>query len=436
MKYFFPKTYLGGWSMEGVRKYARNTGWAFLGRIVTFAVSFFTIAIVVRYLGPEQYGQLSYAQNFVAIFSVFAVLGLDQILYRELVANPEKRNILLGTSIVMKLVFGSLSFLVAVGVAYLTQSDQSLVWLVAIVSLTFIFQPLGTIGHMFNAEVKTKYVTYVAFLVAFLLPAIRLFFVYREKTVYAFAALLVFETLIYGAGYLWIYTKVFRFDPREWKMSLKLMIVLLKQSWPLALASLSGYIYGRIDQVMMQGMISSEAVGWYDVAVRITELLTFLPSVIIASLFPALVNSLKVGEGEYQKRFKILSLTTILITALSSLVAYIAASWLIPFIFGDSFVPSIGVLQIYVWSAVGTTCILLIQNHLIANHKQRQFLYYSLMGALLNVGLNMVLIPEMGMIGAACATVLTLLVTAFVFIFFERKKIFISRRLNSRVKIQ
>lgn len=427
MKFSFPKMYLGGWSTEGVRKYAENTGWAFLGRAVTFLVSFITVAIVVRYLGPEQYGQLSYAQNFVAIFSVFAVLGLDQILYRELVAHPEKRNVLLGTSIVTKLILGTLSFLVALGVAYTTQSDSTLVWLVMIVSLTFIFQPLGTIGHVFNASVKTKYVTYVSVLVAVLLPILKLFFVYTEKTVYAFAALLVLETLIYGIGYLWIYTKIFRFSAREWQVSLEVAVGLLKQSWPLALASLSGYIYGRIDQVMMQGMINSEAVGWYDVAVRITELLTFVPSVIVASLFPALVNALKVSYGEYQKRFRMLALVTILITAVSSLATYVLSAWLIPFIFGHAFAPSVGVLQIYVWSSIGTTCVLLIQNHLIANHKQNHFLYYSLLGAFLNIGLNALLIPERGMAGAAYATVLTLLATALLFVYFERRSLFWAR---------
>lgn len=406
--------------IAGVEKYAKNTGWAFFGKAATFIISFFTAAIVVRYLGPEQYGQLSYAQNFVAIFSVFAVLGLDQVVYRELIAHPEKRNVLLGTSIAAKTFFGLVTLVVAVATSWLTQSDPALVWLVFVVGLTLIFQPMSTISHLFNAQVKTKYVTYITIVIAIVLPLLKLIFVYLSFDIFAFAFLLVLEAVIFSLGYWWLYVKVFRYSPREWKVSKSVFWWLLRQSWPLALASLSGYIYGRIDQVMIQGLIDSRSVGWYDIAVRMSELLTFFPAILVGSLFPAVINARKNSLIEYKKRLKMLSLLCVSLTLVSAVVLFAIAPILVRFLFGEDFLPSVAILRVYLWSSVGTIFVVLIQNYLIAESKQLYFLLYSIFGAVLNIILNILLIPIWGVLGAAYATLLTLASVSLVFWVFGR----------------
>src|SRR5436190_14620310 len=88
---------------EGFQKYFKNTSWMFLGRIVGLLISFFVTAYVARYLGPANYGMLIYAISFVGLFSFLANLGIDQILYRDLVRFPEKANELLGTTFILKL---------------------------------------------------------------------------------------------------------------------------------------------------------------------------------------------------------------------------------------------------------------------------------------------------------------------------------------------
>ncbi len=419
-KYLRYLPFLSEWDAVGLKKYTKNTGWAFFGKAATFIISFFTAAIVVRYLGPEQYGQLSYAQNFVAIISVFAVLGFDQVIYRELIARPEKRNVLLGTSIAAKTFFGLLSLVAAVTASWFTQSDPTLTWLIFIVALTFIFQPVGTIGHFFNAQVKTKYITYITLLVAVVLPLSKLLFVYLSLDIYAFALLLVAESVLFGLGYLWIYVRVFRLSPRDWRVSMDMFWQLLRQSWPLALASLSGYIYGRIDQVMILSLINSESVGWYDIAVRMSELLTFVPAIIVASLFPAIINSRKSSLVEYKKRLRALAFIGVVTTSLSAVVLFLIAPRIIQFLFGQEFLPSIPILRVYLWSSIGTILIILIQNYLIAEKRQIDFLLYSLLGAAVNVTLNLVLVPSRGVLGAAYATVMTFVVIVVVFSVHER----------------
>ena len=91
---------------SGFRKYFANTSWLMAERIIRMTVALFVGVYVARYLGPERFGLLSYANSFVGLFLALATLGLDSIVIRELVKNPESRNELLGTAFGLK-IFGN-----------------------------------------------------------------------------------------------------------------------------------------------------------------------------------------------------------------------------------------------------------------------------------------------------------------------------------------
>ncbi len=86
----------------GFRKYFANTSWLLGERILRMIVSLFVGIYVARYLGPERFGLLSYANSFVGLFTAIATLGLDGIVVRELVKLPRQRDKLLGTSFLLK----------------------------------------------------------------------------------------------------------------------------------------------------------------------------------------------------------------------------------------------------------------------------------------------------------------------------------------------
>jgi polysaccharide transporter, PST family len=388
----------------------------FLARAVSLFVSFLTIAIVARYLGPENFGKLSYAQSFIAIFSVFASLGIDQILYRNLAAEPEREQAILGTAFITKLIFGSITLFTSVAVALSIQSDPILTWLIAIIALTYIFQPLGILGLYFQAKVQAKYPALITIILGFLIPALKLLVIYFDQGILYFAAIIALEALFVVVCYVAIYVLLFGGNPLQWSFSRETLTKLLKDSWPLMLAGLSGYIYGRIDQVMIQNFLDSTSVGLYDVAVRLTELLGILPALIISSLVPALVGARVRNREEYVKRLRSLILLCLSISVFSALFLFLLAPWVVSLLFGSAFTASVGLLRIYVWSTIGTVLIILMQQYLIVEHQSKQFLIYSVLGATTNIFLNLQLIPLFGMTGAAYATLITFAVIIFTFL--------------------
>ncbi|PIZ78817.1 MAG: hypothetical protein COY01_03200 [Candidatus Pacebacteria bacterium CG_4_10_14_0_2_um_filter_40_20] len=407
---------ISDWDKEGFKKYLKNTSWIAAARIISLIISFFTIAIIARYLGPENYGKLSYAQNFVALFSAFAALGLDQIIYRDLIAEKDKEAELLGTAFVLRAFFGGITLIATILTAIFLNDDVILTWMIGIIALSFIFQPFGVIGHLFNAHILSKYNSYITIAVAFLLPGLKMAVVYFDEGILYFSVIIALESLVYAIAYVFLYRKVMYSSPLHWSISLRRAQVLLLYSWPLLMASFSGYIYGRIDQVMIQQFIDSTAVGFYDVAVRLTELLGFFPGVIIASLFPALINAKKESLEKYRQRFQSLILLCVGISFISALFLFLLAPYIITLLFGPEFYVAISVTRLYVWSTIGTVLIILMQQYFITENQSAHFLFFSILGASINIALNSVLIPIYGIYGATLATLITLTCIILVFL--------------------
>ncbi len=410
------------WEHQGFQKYFRNTGWMISARTISFLTSFLTISIVARYLGPENLGKLEYAQSFVAIISVFASLGIDQILYRDLILEKEKEEELLGTAIYSKILLGILAFFISISISILIGDSIIVTLLIGICALTFIINPLGTVGILFNAEVKSKYSSQITIFLAFFIPLIKILIIFLNKGIIFFATILFLETLISTSWSIYIYIKKFKGKPLKWKLNLNVFKKLMKESWPLLLASFSGYIYAKMDQVMLMHYINSESVGLYSVAVKLTQVWAFIPGLVIISLFPAIVNAKKDGVKKYARRFRLLTVFTLSISFLIATPLYIFAPIVIKTVFGNDFVNSAPILQIYLWVSITTTLIILTQQFLIAEKLSKIFLYTSIIGAVLNIFLNILLIPNFGSQGAAYATLISYFSVFISTLFFKKSR--------------
>src|SRR3989338_4509694 len=125
---------------RGLRKYFTNTAWGFAGRISSMIVSFFVVVYVIRFLGPSQYGLLSYAVSFVGMFGILASLGIDSILYRDLVKYPEKRDQILGTAFYLKMAGAAASIIITLFASYFLGDDFYTSFIIFLIAAPLIFQ--------------------------------------------------------------------------------------------------------------------------------------------------------------------------------------------------------------------------------------------------------------------------------------------------------
>jgi O-antigen/teichoic acid export membrane protein len=384
----------------------------FFGRIFSLVISFFVTIYVVRYLGPENYGKLSYAVGFVGLFSIFASLGINNVLYRELIRFPEKRKEYLGTSLVLKFIASIFTILITIGVSLLiNKGDTIILFLTLIISLSFIFQSFSVFNVHFNSKIQSKTVT-LSTTISYLITSVsKILVVFLNKGILYLSSIIVLEVILNTIFILYLYNK----DEGNLKIKFKkeLAIQLLKDSWPFIFISTFAVIYARIDQVMLKSFMGVSFVGIYDSAVRLTEVWYMIPNIIMASLFPAIINA-KNNLNQYRRRLRNAAILLFILAVGFSVLIFASSEILIKVLYGSSFSGASIVLKIYTWSLFGSFLTLLTHQYLLSENKQLIIFASSLLTMVVNIFLNIMWIPSFGITGAAWATVVSYTINPLV----------------------
>lgn len=391
---------------ESFKKYFTNTSWLFFEKIIRLVVTFIVGILIIRYLAPNEFGLLSYAMSFVGIFAAVSSLGIDSILTRELVKSPDQRDLLLGTAFTFKLLGAAISIILLLTVLpFMANNALTNIMILIIASATF-FQSFNVIDFYFQSRVTAKYSVY-AQSSAFLLGSIIkiLLIVFNAPLIY-FAIVILIEAILLASGFIIVYKKR-GLSLFEWKSNKIIGFNILRDSWPLILSGIIITIYIKIGQVLIKELMNETEVGYYGAAARLCEAWYFVPMAITASLFPAIINAKQISEKLYlsrlQKLYDLMAWMAILIalpvTFFSKEITFI--------LLGAKYLPSAPVLTIYIWAGVATFLGVASSQYLITENLTKLSFYRTLIGLIVNVILNLILIPKIGIIGSAVATLVS-----------------------------
>lgn len=398
-----------------LRKIITNVGWLFFDRILALLIGFFIGAWVARYLGPAQYGLYNYALAFSALFMPVAALGLQDIVIRELVSQPQKKEELLGTVLILKLVASLLVFGLIVAVAYWLHYDDTLTrLLIAIIAGVVFFKTLGdTVSYWFRAQVLSKYIVWSTNITLAIIVVIKISLILSQAPLIAFAWVLLAQTIFFMLG-ITVFYHLSGEKIIDWRANFATARHLLRDSWPLIFASLAVVIYMKIDQLMLGNMIGNEALGIYSVAVRLSEIWYFLPVVLASSVFPAIVRSReKQTEQIYRERLQFFYDIMALVAYAIVIPFAILAPSLVVLVFGPAYAEAGSILTIHIWAFIFVSLGVARSQWLIAENMTRFAMVATIMGAIINIGMNLILIPRYGGMGAAWATLVSYAISAY-----------------------
>ena len=391
----------------GFRKYFKNTGWMFLGQVFYLLLSFFIGAWIARYLGPEKYGIVSYVVAFVGLFAFISSLGVDGVIQRELVGNPEKKNELLGTGFRLKLIGATVAFFLVVLASIILVSDNILVKILIIIfSLNFFLQAPSIISNFFYAQVKAKKPIQAQIFTSIISSVLKIVLILSGGGIIWLIGIYVLDVIWTSLFLVYLYKRE-GYRMSTWKYDKVIARFLWKDSWPLMLSAAAATIYLRIDQVMVGQILGETAVGIYAAGVKITEIFYFVPGVIASSLFPAIVNARKTNIAIYLSRLKNLYLLLGILAILIAIPVSIFSESIVNLVFGSEYVASASILKLYVWSSVGFFLASGVGNKLMAENRTRAIFGVNLASMIINIVLNFYLIPRLGLTGAALATLLS-----------------------------
>ncbi len=397
----------------GLRKIISNIGWLSAERIFMMALSFAVGINVVRYLGPGNYGKLSYSISFAGLLGVLAKLGLDQIVIRNLVKEEKSTQEILGTAFLLKLI-GSLFTVILIGISVWTfNSDSQIRWMTLIIAIGLVFTTFDTIDFWFQSQVLSRPMAIVRTGQLILTAATKLFFIFWKFPLVAFAWVFMAEFVLKAMGMTWVYYQS-RQSISQWQVSWSRAIELLKDSWPLILSGIMILIYMRIDQIMLGNMANNEAVGNYAAAVKFSEIWYFVPGAICSSVFPTIIRAKQRSDQEYYSKLQQLFDLMAWISLTLAVLMTFASNTIMLNLLGQEYASAGKILALHIWAGPFVFLGIARSQWLVTENLTQFSLASTLLGALTNVFLNILLIPSYGGIGAALATVIAQAVSVHV----------------------
>lgn len=406
---------------QGFRRYAANTSWMMAEQMLRMIAGLFVGIWVARYLGPEQFGLFSYVLAFTAIFAGIAKLGLDGILVRELIYHPEQHDIYLGTAFWLKVAGAALVMAVMAILVPFTSNEPTTNVYIFIIAAGLVFQSFEVVEFYFQSKVLAKVVSICKVVQLSLSSVIKVYLVINQAELFWFVCITALDTVSLAVSYYVAYRahgNAAFFKAFEKKIAKSL----LKDSWPLIFSSLVVMVYMRMDQIMIKEMLGAYELGVYSAAVRLSEAFYFMPTLITASLFPAILNAKKIDELEYKARMQKLYTAMIWIAILIALPVSVFSVQIVDLLYGPDYAGSSLVLVIHVWASIFVFLTVSSGRYLTAEGKTYKILIRNLVGMFLNLLLNLVMIPIYGVVGAAIATLFSWLFAGYLYDFFDKSQ--------------
>ncbi|WMX54274.1 flippase [Peribacillus sp. R9-11] len=412
-------------SGEVVDKIIKNASWLISDKMFTMAIGVFVTAVIARYFGPEQFGQFNYALAFVSLFTAISTLGLDTLIVKSIIDKKVNEGVILCTSLVLRVIGGSaLIFLAALIIRIIEPMDTNLHMLVLVMSFTMIVKSFEVIEYWIQAYQRAKISSLIRMSVYVIISALKILLVLKGGTLIQYALIYTLDAVVISAALLIAYFNV-REEKLTWKFNFSYAKNILSQSWYLIVSGLMITIYMRIDQVMLGAMMPTKSeVGIYSAAVRIAEMWYFVPMAIITSFKPVIMKYKNINEEKYINSIQLLY-TLIAWTGIGFGIAIlILAKPLVSVLYGVGYLEATSILSISVWA--GTFALLGSARSvwLITEGLQKYTLVFMMTGVIVNIVLNIFLIPYFGGIGAAIATLASQIMVAIIIpLFFSKTKI-------------
>ncbi len=393
-------------------KEAKNAGWLIGGKIFQMVLSLFVGVLTARFLGPDNYGIINYGAAFVALFSSLCTLGLNSVIIKDFVDNPDEQGVAIGSSILMRFLSSVASALMIVGISCVIDREEPMtVLVVSLCSIGVIFQVFDTINYWFQAQYKSK-ITAIATLVAYaVMSAYKIILLILGAEVYWFAIATALDYLVIAIFLLLAYKK---HKGPKFSVSFVKAKKLLGNSYHYILSGMMVAIYGQTDKLMLKQMLSETEVGYYSVATALCSMWVFVLAAIIDSMYPTILQLYGSDRRAFEKKNRQLYAIVFYVSAFVSILFVLFGNIGIRILYGKEYLPAALPLKIITWYTAFSYLGVARNAWIVSEGKQKYLKYIYVFAAVLNVALNVIFIPIWGASGAAVASLITQIFTGIL----------------------
>lgn len=416
----------------------KNASWIIGCKIVQSLINLVIGLITARYLGPSNYGVISYVASIVAFALPIMQLGLKNTLVKEFVESPDKEGKILGTALAINIVSSVFCMIGSVAFVAIADAGNTETLLVCVLySLTLLFQATEMTQYWFQSKLLSKYPS-IASLCAYIVVAIyKIYLLVSEKNVVWFAFSNVLDYLLISVILMVIYHKI---GKQKLIFDLQLGLDLLSRSKYYIIPSLMVIIFQHTDRIMIKLMIGETETGFYSAALTCIGITGFVFAAVIDSARPIILEAKNYDQSHYDKRvIQLYSIITYMSLA-QSIGMTLLAKPLVMLLYGEEYLKTAVILAVAVWYITFGHYGSVRNIWILAEDKQKYLTGINVCGAIANVLLNLALIPHFGAVGAAIASVVTQFFTnviiGFIFKPIRKNNRLLLKGLNPKYMIE
>lgn len=400
-----------------VNRFTTNAFWIMVGRVFQIVLTFITTMLVTRYLGPTQYGQITLAFSYVALFVPIATLGLNDILVKELLNNKDDNENIIGTTIVLRLLSSLVSVVIIFIVVKIVSSNPILPIIALLQAILLLFRAFECITYFYQSKLLSKKVGIINVIAYSLTSIFRIVCLIINKDIYWFAFAVALDYIVIAILLVLVYLK----DGNKIRFSKKYISLLLSKSRPYIFSGIMTVVAGKIDTIMIGSFIDETSVGYYSAATQLCNAWPFVLTAIIDSASPIIIDSYNNDREDYNKKLKQLYAAIFYIGLFVAIIFTVFSKQIITIVYGNSFLEASKALRFVCWNTIfsyfGVARFIWMQSENKYNYER----IITFFGAVFNVVLNYLLINRYGIIGASITLVLTQFFMNFLILFFIKE---------------
>ena len=389
---------------------AKNASWIIGARVVQMVLSLLVSMLSARLLGPSNYGLVNYGITYTTFFMSLCTLGINSVIVKNFVDYPEEKGTAIGTAIGLRLMSSTLSIGIIILIScFLDRGEPETIIVVALCAGCLMLHAFDTIAYYFQSLYQSKYSSTVALIGYAAASAYKITLLLLGKSVRLFALATSVDYIVIAILLLAVYT--WKGGPKlgfSWRKGKEL----LSKSYHYILSGAMVAIYGQVDKLMLKHMVDQTAVGYYSIAVSISNMWVFVLAAIIDSMYPTILQLHKEDKNQFDRKNRQLYGIVFYVSIGVSIILTIFGRFAILLLYGKEYLPSSGALSVVTWYTAFSYLGVARNAWLVCENKQKYLKYTYAAAAIMNVILNSLMIPLWGAMGAGLASLITQMFTS------------------------
>lgn len=401
-------------------KVLKNSFWLIYDKVFRLLGIVIFNLLLANNLGADFVGEYHFIIAVSYIFYAISLFGLNDILIKELVGLKYSIEELLANSIILRLLVGVLLYiLILIITFYLNEYTEINLLYLLIVGLQLFFQPFQVLTTYFDSQINSRITVIFRNIAVSISVILRILLVLFYPDLRLILLAYIIEPFLEGLIlFIYFQKNILTLKLKDFKVSI--IKYLIKQSGPIAFASIFYIMYAKLDQLMLGFMVSKSELGNYSMAVRFAEISFFIPIAYSKSLFPKIV-AFKEDKQQYNKMITKAMKLLFRISLCISLIMLIIPDSFFPYILGKDMVNVSIPFKILIFSSIMVYIGSLSYIWYLSEGYQNYIMYNTIYGLLFNIILNLILIYYYGIIGAAVATLLAKILANYIIHAFRKE---------------